>query len=341
MSAIVHTTGEQVKESCARIGKDSLLVQGAGGNVSWKDADILWVKASGTWLAEAEDKEIFIPVNLYALRQAIANKNFHAIPKVIGDSKLRPSIETLLHALMPHKVVVHLHAIDVLVYLVRESLESDIAEKLKLLKHWALVIYQKPGEDLARAATEALKNVPGANILLLQNHGVVIGGKDVAEVELRFKQLLSKLRSQSWHNLENTVIPKSISIDKKKKYLPVDIFGIHNLAINPYFFSRVKNDWALYPDHVVFLGPKAYCYDSVRLLNEYLIDNLAPELIFIEGQGVFAVPGFSVTKQIQLKCYFDVIVRQSVDINLRTIDEQQIDQLLNWDAEYYRRQVAK
>ncbi len=48
----------------ARVGRNILLVQGAGGNSSIKDGDVLWVKASGTWLADAEDKEIFVPVSL-------------------------------------------------------------------------------------------------------------------------------------------------------------------------------------------------------------------------------------------------------------------------------------
>ena len=223
---VASSLRESITDYCAKIGADSMLVQGAGGNVSWKDGDTLWVKASGTWLADAKTKDIFVPVDLDDLRHAIANKNFDALPKVISGSKLRPSIETLLHALMPHKVVVHLHAIDVLVYVVREGVVKDISEKLKLLKNWVIVRYQKPGKDLARAATEAFKRAPGANILLLQNHGVVIGGKDVNEVELRFKQLLSKLTCQSFGNIDNNLMPKAINIYKKRTYLPVDILGI-------------------------------------------------------------------------------------------------------------------
>jgi len=53
-----------VIEYCAAIGADPLLVQGAGGNVSWKESDTLWVKASGTWLKEAVQKDIFVPVEI-------------------------------------------------------------------------------------------------------------------------------------------------------------------------------------------------------------------------------------------------------------------------------------
>src|SRR5450830_1321794 len=121
MNAPTQSIAEQVKAYCARIGNDPLLVQGAGGNFSWKDDGLLWVKASGTWLAQAMENDIFVPVDLTHLRLEIGRGNFSVTPNVIGPSNLKPSIETLLHALMPHKVVAHLHAIEILAYLVREN----------------------------------------------------------------------------------------------------------------------------------------------------------------------------------------------------------------------------
>ena len=50
---------EAMMNFCASIGSDPLLVQGPGGNVSWKENNCLWVKASGTWLASAK-KKIFL-----------------------------------------------------------------------------------------------------------------------------------------------------------------------------------------------------------------------------------------------------------------------------------------
>ena len=44
-----------------RVWPNPLLVQGAGGNVSWKEEDTLWVKASGTWLSDASAEDIFLP----------------------------------------------------------------------------------------------------------------------------------------------------------------------------------------------------------------------------------------------------------------------------------------
>src|SRR3546814_11414206 len=53
------------------VGRDVTLVQGAGGNSSVKLGDVLWVKASGTWLADAATKPLFVPVDLAVARRAI------------------------------------------------------------------------------------------------------------------------------------------------------------------------------------------------------------------------------------------------------------------------------
>ena len=49
----------KIKEYCAEIGRNSQLVQGPGGNISWKDGSTLYIKASGKWLANAKKEEIF------------------------------------------------------------------------------------------------------------------------------------------------------------------------------------------------------------------------------------------------------------------------------------------
>ena len=53
-------SAESVKTFYSRIGKDRLLVQGTGGNVSWKEADMMWIKASGTWLDDALEENLII-----------------------------------------------------------------------------------------------------------------------------------------------------------------------------------------------------------------------------------------------------------------------------------------
>ena len=167
-------------------------MQGAGGNISWKDGKTLWVKASGIQLSEANDKDIFVPVDLADLRSAIQAKNFSIKPKVLSATALRPSIETLLHALMPHKIVLHLHAIDILSYLVRVDGLEQIEKKIKLKFEAVYVRYHKPGKDLAFAVYEAISE-RSVDIVFLQNHGVVIGGAAISQVSKTLIELSSLL----------------------------------------------------------------------------------------------------------------------------------------------------
>ena len=67
----MNNTRQAINDLCADLGKDRLLVQGSGGNVSWKEDGVLWVKGSGTCLANADKENIFVPVDLVHLQKAL------------------------------------------------------------------------------------------------------------------------------------------------------------------------------------------------------------------------------------------------------------------------------
>ena len=117
---------------------------------------------------------------------------------------------------------------------------------------------------------------------------------------------------------------------------------MHQLALNPDLYKRLQFDWVLFPDHAVFLGPKAIFYDSWAQfdLNEDLCNNL-PELLFIKNSGVYVKPRFNNAKTAQLICYYDVISQIPPDQLLDPLDDLSVNALLNWDAEQYRLQIAK
>ena len=311
-------------EYCTRIGTDPLLVQGAGGNVSWKENNTLWVKASGTWLAEAKEKNIFVPINLFHLQEAIKKNDFSVMPQLQSEASLRPSIETLLHALMPQRVVVHLHAIEILAYLVRDNCQADFHRLLDNVTPWMMVDYYKPGAALAEAVYNVLKKNPLTKVIFLKNHGVVIGGENIGEVEKTVLSLVKKLNAQP----NDALYP----------YLSIEDPEIHQLARNPILFKQLNSHWVLYPDHVVFLGPKAFTYSTWEKLK---LEQVLPELVFIENDGVYIKPSFNKAKQLQLRCYYDVMVRQKTNVPLRILSDTQIAELLNWDAEQYRINLAK
>src|SRR2546430_16590396 len=58
-------------DASARIGADPLLVQAGTGNTSVKLDRVLWIKASGKWLAHAKHDELLVPVDLAEARACL------------------------------------------------------------------------------------------------------------------------------------------------------------------------------------------------------------------------------------------------------------------------------
>lgn len=340
MKSDADSFSASIIQYCSAIGSDPLLVQGAGGNVSWKDGSTLWVKASGTWLADAVRQEIFVPVDLPHLMDAIALGDFSILPRLRNESTMRPSIETLLHALMPHPVVVHLHAVEILAHLVRHDFETCVSSMLDNKLRWTSVDYIRPGAGLAEAVSAALGQIHDANVVLLKNHGVVIGASNIAEIENIQRTLIEVLETIPRVPRHPVVIglPKSsLCIDNRLQYIPVADPAIHQLALDAILFERLNSDWALYPDHVVFLGARPACYDSLDILVEESVQSKAcPELAFVRNIGVFASHGFNTAKQAQLRCYYDVISRLPEGCVVNSLTDEQIAELLDWDSERYR-----
>lgn len=340
MSGASNCIEKQVKAFCAQIGADPLLVQGAGGNVSWKDGDVLWVKASGTWLVDAESKDIFVPVNLAHLQDALAKRDFSVKPEVNSNSGVRPSIETLLHALMPHKVIAHLHAVVILAHLVqvnaRQRIKSLVADSVK----WIYIDYFKPGADLARAVSEELANRPDADVVFMGNHGVVIGGRSVDEVFATLHTLTFKLKAQRLISVPETSPATRQSDFFARGYIPCVDKEVGLLALKDELINRLRHEWALYPDHVVFLGAEPIILErnfKMLELDDKVLSK--PPFIFAVGDGVYESSAATSAQKSQLRCYFDVVSRQDVKEELSILNALQVSELLDWDAEKFRKNM--
>lgn len=334
--AINHQT---ISQMCADLGKDPLLVQGAGGNVSWKENETLWIKGSGTWLANANDEDIFVPVNLKHLQDALAKQDFDAKPELIGEHTLRPSIETVLHALMPHPVVVHVHAINALSHLVTQDCRKFIQQIChKSSINAAFVGYHKPGPELAQAIYKALQSTPEANVIFLQNHGIVLGANSIGGIY----SLLDKIDMAFAPKEVFTTASSSLTAPTSPvaNYVSFADKEVQALAFEPHLFKRLAQDWVLFPDHAVFLGAQANTYSSCEDFENHTSGE-EPELIFIENTGVFVRPDFNRAKTAQLRCYFDVISRVIPGACLEPLSESAIHALLNWDAEKLRQQMSQ
>ncbi|WP_192385872.1 class II aldolase/adducin family protein, partial [Mesorhizobium silamurunense] len=178
----------------ARIGSNPHLTQAAGGNTSLKAGDTLWIKASGTWLKDALSDDIMVPVAMVPLIEAVERRDPAADKPqafaigALNPRGLRPSIETTVHALMPQRVVLHVHCVDTISLAVQADCEIKAARRLEGVE-WAYVPYRRPGLPLAQGIAERLR--PGVDVLILGNHGLVVAAETVTDAE----RLLHRVRS--------------------------------------------------------------------------------------------------------------------------------------------------
>ena len=334
----------KVAQFCANISQNRGWVQAAGGNVSWKTETELWIKASGTWLADARNKQIFVPVSLPMLEDALAHRNYAFVPYALNGHTLRPSIETMLHALMPQKFVVHLHMVNAVAWLVRLESDAEIAAALGNDGSWLLVDYHKPGSQLAKAVHAQLLSNPAIQLVLMKNHGVLVGAHTLEEVEKLLNKLSENLNiiprmidSGAMSELENLQ-----QLLKGSGYEVCPDEYLNRLICDSTSYQRLKDSWSICPDHVVFLGATAACVEDPRELPQYF-QTLNPEtpFIFLKGHGVLQMLGVTPAKLAQLIFYFDVALRQPIGCPMACLKPDDISSLLDWDAEIYRQSLNR
>jgi rhamnulose-1-phosphate aldolase/alcohol dehydrogenase len=169
------------------IGRDPDLVMHGGGNTSLKgtvttlvgdEVEALFVKGSG-WDLDSIEPPGLPGVDLAHLRK------LRKLPELSDEemvNQLRthlfdagapnPSVETLLHAFLPHRFIDHTHA-DIALVLTnqpREEAEAMVAEAFG--PRWAIVPYVMPGFALAKLAAEVYERDAEVEGLVLLNHGL-------------------------------------------------------------------------------------------------------------------------------------------------------------------------
>src|SRR6478672_1591287 len=171
------TAIDSLLDLSVRIGRNPLLVQASSGNTSLKLDGTLWIKASGKWLAYADREEILVPVDLSECLECL--RSSRSLP---ARTNLRPSIETFMHAILPQRVVVHVHSVNTIAWAVRSDATSQLSERLNGLR-WQWIPYTLSGMPLAREIQSASSNQPGTDIFILGNHGLVVCGEDCDSAE--------------------------------------------------------------------------------------------------------------------------------------------------------------
>ncbi|HKS64035.1 MAG TPA: bifunctional aldolase/short-chain dehydrogenase [Xanthobacteraceae bacterium] len=186
------------------LGADPKLVLHGGGNTSVKttvadlngDAtEVLCVKGSGWDMAVIEPPGL-PAVRLDALRKlrardALSDEDMVRLQRanLIDPGAPNPSVETLLHAFLPHKFVDHTHSTAVLS--LTDQPDGDALCEEVYGKRMGYVPYIMPGFALAKAAAEAFERDTSVEGLILHRHGIFTFGADAREAYERMIEMVT------------------------------------------------------------------------------------------------------------------------------------------------------
>jgi rhamnose utilization protein RhaD (predicted bifunctional aldolase and dehydrogenase) len=330
-----------LRQVSARIGRDISLVQGAGGNTSVKLGDVLWVKASGAWLSEAEKRDIFVPVDLAGARRALAEGS-ERMPAIHRDgSKLRPSIETSLHALLPHRIVLHVHAVNTIAWSACLHRDADMAERLHGLA-WMRVPYRRPGLPLSQIVAEATAHQK-PDVLILGNHGLLVGAEDLSAAEALVREVERRLNLPVRRAPGGDAVALQ-AVCRGTGYRPAAEEICHQLGTDPQTLAIVTAG-SLYPDHVVFLGPAMRVLTARETVAGIVSAGEAaglppPVALLVPGAGAIVRSDIQAGAEAMLVCLALVAARLPIDARLSYLPAEEEQALLDWDAEKYRKALT-
>src|SRR5215831_16408237 len=192
------------------IGGDPRLVLHGGGNTSVKtrmpdlmgrEVDVLCIKGSGADMAKIEPAGLpavrLAELRLSRARDAMSDEDMVRLQRanLIDPMAPNPSVETLLHAFMPHKFVDHTHSTAVLSLVDQPDGEARAAEVYD--GRMGLVPYIMPGFALAKKAGEVYDANSAVNGLILHKHGIFTFGDSAEEAYERMIEMVSLAESAS------------------------------------------------------------------------------------------------------------------------------------------------
>jgi rhamnose utilization protein RhaD (predicted bifunctional aldolase and dehydrogenase) len=281
---------EMLRELTHRVGSNPLLAQASTGNTSIKLNGVLWIKASGRWMADALENEILIPLELADVHRECLQRDLDPAERYPGAS-----LETAMHALLPHRVVLHVHCVNTIAWAVRSDAPAQLQERLSGLR-WRWIPYVESGLPLARAVRNSLsadgahanQTNMDADIFVLGNHGLVIGAANCCAAERLLSEVGRRLAvsPRPAHPADYTLLAEASAGTQWD--LPDDD-AIHALATDA--TSRaILASGLLYPCQAIFsnsstpaLFRSIACSDSP---DQWASRYRNHPLLLIEGRGV-------------------------------------------------------
>ncbi|HOU11032.1 MAG TPA: class II aldolase/adducin family protein [Clostridiales bacterium] len=354
------------------LGSRQELVLAGGGNTSVKEGNTLYIKASGTALADITEKG-FVKMDRTLLSamltrrypdddtireaRALADLTAAMLP---GEEGKRPSVETLLHHLFPQRFVVHLHpaAVNALSCAVRGEEETQ-----RLFGNEALWVEScRPGYVLARLCSERLneyagKNGAPPNIVILQNHGLFTAAETPEGIYALLSKVLTTIQAAMLIIPEPGRMPASEQTaaweQRIAELFPAGYGICRGDCVAAGLFSRDEAAAAplmrpFTPDHIVYCGayplfsekPEDLAVDLATFRQNH---DALPKIIIAKEQGYFAVGSNDRAARLAKLLFDDAIEVAVGSLNFGGplhLSEELTDFIVHWEVESYRQSRA-
>ena len=361
-----------------KYGSDSRFVIAGGGNTSYKNAEKLWVKASGFSMSTITedgfavlDRALLNPMGekVYSTDTALREeqvKNDLAAACITKDR--RPSVETSLHNCIEAAYVVHTHPT-----LVNGLMCSNNAASLckELFPEALYIEYTDPGYTLFKKVYDRIQEYKKANgaepsVIFLQNHGVFVGAETPEKIDAIYADLVAKLESKvealpegeaAICECATEVVPGLRAILSRNgrglKTLKVTNSAlISKMVSSEAEFAKISVPFS--PDIIVYCKSE-YIYINAETPEEILKEaeekieayiakrGHTPKVILVKCLGLIAVGDHSKNAQIITDVYTDAMkiafYAQSFG-GEHAMEPAWISFIDNWEVENYRRKVA-
>ncbi|OGV55256.1 MAG: hypothetical protein A2017_09520 [Lentisphaerae bacterium GWF2_44_16] len=344
-------------------GKDSRYVLAGGGNTSYKDKKNLYIKPSGISLAEIKETD-FVKMNRDKIRKIFdfkfecnSEEREAVVKKIMSDavshdSTGRPSVEAPLHEIISSTYVVHLHPAMVNGMTCSQNGKSKCAE---LFPDALWIDYTDPGFMLAMkvhseiAAYKKL-NSREPHIIILQNHGIFVGGNNEGAIKEIYSDIMTELdeyykrKNVSTTLPEDTPCPETVTKTSPKlrawlgdgaSYCAVNSMGPLKLAEGP-----------LSPDHIVYAKSFALISDNITKdeVSGFAQKNgYKPLVASVPGKAVFCTGKTLKDALTTAELAKDAALVQQLTEAFGGplyLSEENRKFIENWEVESYRKKVA-
>jgi rhamnose utilization protein RhaD (predicted bifunctional aldolase and dehydrogenase) len=350
-------------------GNNKNYVIAGGGNTSYKDESSIWIKASGTSLANITEDGLVclsrqglrnIYTKIYSqdvnTREEEVKQDLQSC--IISPRDKRPSVETSLHDCIDYPLVVHTHPTLVNAVMCSKTCKATID---RIFGNSAIYIeYTDPGYILFKKVHDRVQKYVSSHmylpkIIFLRNHGVFVAGTTVDEIrniydsiERKIKHELSQTLPDPSHisNQLETIVHAVESLTPKKAS-GVNSKLIQHFALDNKMFEKIANPFT--PDIIVYCKSK---YLFVENENDIAMEiqlfeqknGYNPKIIIIKNKGMIALDDTRKMADTAIEVFEDMMKVSFLSEHFggpQCMSDEQIRFIDTWEVEYYRRKMSR